>query len=171
VESVEEGSPAAAALQAGDLIVQLNGVTITDTDRFVRMVGAAPVGQMTDVGIVRHGIRMLVGLVPVKRPVQYAVYNENQRMYWRGMVLGPVPANWPVAANDEKHQAGILVLGIQDDSPLKKQGVSAGTVITAIAGRPVATMLEVQRILNDNPPERCTVETAAETTEVAVAKK
>jgi S1-C subfamily serine protease len=87
------------------------------------------------------------------------------------MVLGPVPANWPVAANDEKHQAGILVLGIQDDSPLKKQGVSAGTVITAIAGRPVATMLEVQRILNDNPPERCTVETAAETTEVAVAKK
>ena len=64
-----------------------------------------------------------------------------------------------------------LVVGIQDDSPLKKQGVCAGMVITAIAGHHVGTMLEVQRILNDVPPERCTVETAADTTEVAVARK
>lgn len=44
-------------------------------------------------------------------------------------------------------------------------------LITAIAGHPVATMLEVQRILNDVSPEQCTVETATDTTEVAVAKK
>jgi serine protease Do len=171
VQSMEQGSPAAAALQAGDLIVQINGSTISDTDRFVRLVGAAPIGRSTSLGIVREGKRMVVSLVPVKRPVPYAVFNANQRMYWRGMVLGPVPTNWPVVASDEKHRAGIMVVGIQDDSPLKKQGVCAGMVITAIAGRPVATMLEVQRILNDVPPERCTVETAADTTEVAVAKK
>jgi S1-C subfamily serine protease len=170
VESVEQGSPAAAVLQVGDLIVQLNGVTISDTDRFVRLVGAAPVGRATTVGIIRDAKRMAINLIPVKRTIPYAVYNENQRMYWRGMVLGPVPGNWPMAVNDEKHRAGILVVGIRDDSPLKKQGVSAGMVITAIAGRPVATMLEVQRILNDFPPERCTVETAADTTEVSAAK-
>ena len=170
IESVERGSPAAAALQAGDLIVELNGAAISDTDRFVRLVGAAPVGRATTVGIIRGVKPMAVNLIPVKRPVPYAVFNENQRMYWRGMVLGPVPTNWPVAARDEKNRAGILVVGIRDDSPLKKQGVSAGMVITAIAGHPVATMLEVQRILNDVPPERCTVETAADTTEVSAAK-
>lgn len=171
VESVEPGSPAAAVLEAGDLIVQLNGQSILDTDRFVRQVGAAPVGQATSIGIIREAKRMVVNLVPVKRPIPYAVCNDNQRMYWRGMVLGPVPANWPLAANDEKHRAGILVVGIQDDSPLKKQGLSAGMVITAIAGHPVATMLEVQRVLNDVPSEQCTVETAADTMEVVVAKK
>jgi serine protease Do len=171
VQTVEKGSPAASALVAGDLIVQLNGQTISDTERFVRLVGAAPVGRSTAIGIVRDGKRLTVNLVPIKRPVPYAVYNDNQRLYWRGMALGPVPSNWPVAAADEKHRAGILVVGIQDDSPLKKQGVCAGMVITAIAGHPVATMLEVQRILNDVPPERCTVETAADTTEVADAKK
>ena len=62
-------------------------------------------------------------------------------------------------------------MGIQDDSPLKKQGVCAGMVIKSIGGRPVATILEVQRILNDIPPERCTVETAADTTEVVNAKR
>ena len=170
VESVEQGSPAAAALQVGDLIVELNGATISDTDHFVRLVGATAVGRATAVGIIRGGKPMVVDLIPVKRPVPYAVYNENQRMYWRGMVLGPVPINWPVAVNDDKHRAGILVVGIQDDSPLKKQGVCAGMVITAIAGRPVASMLEVQRILNDIPPDRCTVETAADTTEVSAAK-
>jgi S1-C subfamily serine protease len=92
-------------------------------------------------------------------------------MYWRGMVLGPVPTNWPGSAGEEKHRAGILVVGIQDDSPLKKQGVCAGMVIKSIGGRPVATILEVQRILNDIPPERCTVETAADTTEVVDAKR
>jgi serine protease Do len=171
VESVEAGSPAAKALKTGDLIVQIDGQTIDDTNRFVRLVGAAPVGRAISLDVVRDGKRMEVRVTPVKRAVQLAVSSQNQRMYWRGMVLGPVPSNWPVAMSDLKHRAGILVVGIQDDSPLKKQGVCAGTVITAIAGRPVANMLEVQRILNDVPPEQCTVQTAADTTEVATAKK
>jgi len=171
VESVEEGSPAAAVLQQGDLIVAVSGAAISDTDRFVRLVGAASVGRTITVEIIRDGKKMTINLVPVKRPVRYAVSDQNQRMYWRGMVLGPVPTNWPSASADEKQRAGIMVVGIQDDSPMKKQGVSAGTIITAIAGHPVATMLEMQRILNDVPPEQCTVETAADTTEVAVAKK
>jgi serine protease Do len=171
VESVEAGSPAAAVLRVGDVLVQMNGEKITDTDHFVRMVGAAPVGRTSAIGIIRDRKRMMVNLVPVKRPVPYAVCKDNQRMYWRGMVLGPVPANWPLASSNEKHRAGILVVGIQDDSPLKKQGLCAGMVITAIAGRPVGSMMEVQRVLNDVPPEQCSVETAADVTEVLAVGK
>lgn len=172
VESVEDNSPAAAdGLKVGDLIVAIDGQTIADTDHFVRMVGATPVGRAVAIYIARDGKRIAVNVTPVKRPVQYVVSSENQRMYWRGMELGPVPANWTAGAGDEKSRAGIMVVGIQDDSPLKKQGVRAGMVITAIAGRPVGSMLEVQRILNDVPAEQCTVETAADTMEVAAAKK
>jgi serine protease Do len=171
VESVAASSPAARALKAGDLIVAIDGQWIDDTNRFVRLVGAAPVGRAISVEIARDGKRMTVNVTPVKRPVQFAVTSQNQRMYWRGMVLGPVPANWPAIAGDARHRAGILVVAIQDDSPLRKQGVCAGTVITAIAGHPVVTMLELQRILNDVPPEQCTVQTAAQPAEMAAAKK
>jgi serine protease Do len=171
VESVEKGSPAAAVLRIGDLIVTINASPIPDTDRFVRLVGSAPVGRAISIGIIRDGKKISVNLIPVKRPIPAAVFDQNQRLYWRGMALGPIPANWPGASTDDKQHAGILVVGIQDDSPLKKQGVSAGTIITAIAGHPVATILEMQRILNDIPPEQCTVQTAADTTVVADAKK
>jgi serine protease Do len=173
VESIEADSPAAAAgaLKVDDLIVAINGQAIADTERFVRMVGASPVGKILPIGVVRNGKSMTVKLKLARRPVQYAISSENQRMHWRGMELGPVPMNWPSAAGDEKHRAGILVVGIADDSPLKKQGVCAGMVITAIAGRPVASMLEVQRILNDIPPEQCTVETAADTAAPQTGKK
>jgi serine protease Do len=161
VESIEPQSPAAGSgLQPGDMIVEVNGQTATDTDRFVRLVGAAPVGQTTAVAISRHGTRKVIHLVPVKRPVQYVVSNQNQRLYWRGMVLGPVPTNWPMAIKSDKHLAGILVVGIDDDSPLKKRGISAGTIITAIAGQPVNSLLDFQKVLNDVPPEKCDVQLA-----------
>jgi serine protease Do len=178
VESVEADSPAdsAAGLKAGDLIVAMDGQTVTDTERFVRMVGESPVGRAVPIALNRDGKNLTVKIRLSRRPVQYAVSSENQRMHWRGMELGPVPMNWPGVSGDEKHRAGVLVVGIQDDSPLKKQGVCAGMVIKAIAGRPVASMMEMQRILNDVPPERCTVETlgetAAETTgELVTARK
>jgi serine protease Do len=174
VESVEPNSPAdsVGGLKAGDLIVAINGEVVTDTERFVRLIGESPIGRPVPVAIVRDGKGRTLKLRLAKRSVQYAVSNQNQRMHWRGMELGPVPMNWPGSSRDEQHRAGVLVVGIQDDSPLKKQGVSAGMVITAIAGHPVASMLEMQRILNDVPAEQCTVETAAETTaELATARK
>ncbi|MGD0461165.1 MAG: trypsin-like peptidase domain-containing protein [Tepidisphaeraceae bacterium] len=161
VESVEPGSPAAGAngLMAGDLITEVNGETVTDADRFVRLVGAAPVGRTATIIIARDGQRRAIHLTVAKRPVQYVVSNQNQRLYWRGMVLGPVPSNWPTALN-AKQLAGILVVGIEDDSPLKKRGVSAGRIITAIAGQPVRSLLDFQKVLNDVPPEKCDVQLA-----------
>jgi serine protease Do len=169
VESVEANSPADGILKVGDLIVAINGEVVTDTEHFVRTIGQSPVGRAVPVAIVRDGKSAIVKMKLAKRPVQFAVSNQNQRLHWRGMELGPVPMNWPLALRDEKHRAGVLVVGIQDDSPLKKQGICAGMVITAIAGHPVASMLEMQRILNDVPPEQCTVETAAERTGEVVA--
>jgi serine protease Do len=162
VESVEPGSPAAGVngLKVADVIVEVNGETVTDTNRFVRLVGAAPVGRTTTIVVARNGKSMAIDLAPVKRPVLYVVSNRNQRMYWRGMALGPVPTNWPMAAKNDKPMSGVLVVGIQDDSPLKKRGVSAGTIITAIAGQPVRSLFDFQKILNDFPPEKCDVQLA-----------
>jgi S1-C subfamily serine protease len=180
IESVEPNSPAAAphALREGDIATALNGVALQDTDQFVRLVGAAPIEVVSTIRIVRDGRPMTVSVMPIKRPVQFAVSIENQRLYWRGMVLGPIPANWlarsdhQIAANSNgstsannaasatasaKRIAGILVISIDTDSPLKKQGVNTGCVITSVAGRSVTSMLDLQRVINDVPADKCDV--------------
>jgi serine protease Do len=162
VDSVEEGSPAAcpSGLLPGDMIASVNGYPIVDTDHFVRIVGSARIEKPSTFVISRGGKALSVQVTPVKRPVQYAITNQNQRLYWRGMVLGSLPSNWPASAGSDKHSAGILVVGIQDDSPLKSRGVNAGAVITAIGGQPIKSLIDLQRVLNDIPPEKCDVQLA-----------
>jgi S1-C subfamily serine protease len=89
------------------------------------------------------------------------------------MVLGPLPTNRGAAipaASSDKPSTGILVVAIADDSPLKKQGIAAGAVITGIGGQPVGSLLEVQKILNDVPPEKCTVQLAQPAAMASVGK-
>ena len=173
IESVEADCPASApgALRAGDIVTQFNGQDLADSDQFVRMVGSAPIGIAAQLRVLRDGHWMNVKIAPIKRPVQYAVSSQNQRLHWRGTVLGPIPSNWGgagaiQAAGKDKHVAGLLVVSIANDSPLKKQGIAAGSVITSIGNRPVTSLLEMQRILNDLPPEQCTVQTASTATQV-----
>jgi S1-C subfamily serine protease len=165
VDSVEDGSPAAGpdGLREGDIILQINGQAVGDSDRFVRLAGAAPLDRPTRLRVLREGKPLELAVTPTRRAVQFTVSQENQRLHWRGMVLGPLPTNRggavPAASTDEV-SGGILVVAIADDSPLKKQGVTAGAVIRAVGDRPVSSLLELQKVLNDVPAEKCTVQLA-----------
>jgi serine protease Do len=162
VEHVESDSPAAAAgLKRKDIVLSVNGETIRDGDHFIRVVGSAPV---TDAGvpavIVRGHERRAVTLKLRRREIAAAaVTKERQRLRWRGLTLGAIPTNWnfPGAAPTT---AGVVVLGIGPDSPFAKDGVAQGAVITAIAGKPVAGITELQSLLNELPAEECALQFA-----------
>jgi serine protease Do len=176
IESVEELSPAAGGggLRPGDIVATLNDQTIGDSDQFVRLVGASPIGRPIKLRALRSGGWLDLQITPIKRPVPFAVSNQNQRMHWRGMVIGPIPQNWLGAGGTGgtgSHPAGLLVIGINNDSPMKKQGIDAGSVITAIGGRPVTSMLDMQKILNDLPAEKCSVEIAPTPSQVVSVQK
>jgi S1-C subfamily serine protease len=175
VDSVEDGSPAAApdGLHEGDIILQLDGQAVGDSDRFVRMAGAASLDKPAHLRVLRGGKALEIAIRPIRRAVQFTVSQENQRLHWRGMVLGPAPANHSgavPAASTDRPAGGILVIAIADDSPLKKQGINAGAVITAVAGRPVPSMLELQKVLNDVPAEQCTLQLAQPAAVVTLGK-
>ena len=52
---------------------------------------------------------------------------------------------------------GTRVVAMDPASPMAKDGVKAGSVITTVAGKRVATVAELQQVLNDEPDERCAV--------------
>lgn len=155
IESVETDSPAASAsMKPGDMLLSIGQTIVRDSEQFVRVVGDASIDEAIAVKIIRDGKPLTFDLTLSRRPsAQVAVTQELQRLRWRGLLFGPIPANWN---RDQKTAlSGVMVLGVDPDSPLAKDGLSSGTVITAIAGKPVSDLLSLQRIINDTPAEQC----------------
>jgi serine protease Do len=164
VDTVESKSPAeAAGIKPGDIVLTFNGVAVTDGDHFIRTVGAAPVERDgVHAVVIRDGKRHEMTIKLRRREIaSAAVTREKQRLRWRGLLLGPIPPNWNFA-DKRAPAAGVMVLGVGADSPFLKDGVAQGSVITAIAGKPVAGITDLQFLLNDLPSEQCSLQLASE---------
>lgn len=158
IEAVEVGSPAAVAgLKVGDIITQLDGDTVRDSDEFVRLVGMCPVAEPVKAVVFRgeqHDINLKLHARPT--PPQ-TVTRSSQRLRWRGMLLGPIPAGWQ--GNGKKPASdGILVIGVDSKSPALSDGIKAGAVITSVAGKTVHDLAQLQRIINDTPDTQCRIQ-------------
>ena len=53
-----------------------------------------------------------------------------------------------------------MVIGIEPGSPHAKEGVVQGSIIISVAGVPVRDVTELQRVINDRPPEAWALEIA-----------
>ena len=69
------------------------------------------------------------------------------------MLLGPIPAQWEFGAA-KRPAGGLMVIGIEPGSPHFKEGVVQGSVITSLAGVQLRDVTDLQRVINDVPPER-----------------
>ena len=50
---------------------------------------------------------------------------------------------------DLPHETGVLVVGIEPDSPAQKAGIQEGDVILELDGKPVRHIDDLQRLLTD----------------------
>jgi serine protease Do len=157
IDSVENNSPAQNALKVGDYVCRIDGQPVRDSDHFVRVVGELPVNRATPIALRREGKTCTVEISTRKRQLpSVAVTRENQRFRWRGMLLGPIPANWDVGG--KRPDKGVMVISLDPTSPAIKDGIQVGSVITSIAGRAVTDVIELQRVVNEIPPDQWRVE-------------
>jgi S1-C subfamily serine protease len=84
------------------------------------------------------------------------------------MLLGPIPANWDFGKSP-RPQTGLMVLEVKNNSPMTKQGIARGTVITKVAGKTVSAISDLQSILHQTPAEQCSVQLADTEGKVAAA--
>jgi len=165
VEVVENGSPAdEGKLKVGDIVTKLNGETIRDHDHFIRTVGACPLETPVKCTYFRGGTARTTELKLRRREMTMAaITRESQRLRWRGLLLGPVPANWrgptpaagagaPAKAATAKPAAGLMVIAVDSRSPLAKT-VTQGTILTSVGGRTVTDIKTLQQVINDQPSE------------------
>ncbi len=156
VDSIESDSPAAdgTKVKEKDLIIQINGEIIRDSDHFVRIIGDAGADKPIKIALYREGKVVQTEISLRRRQLANAgVTRENRRFRWNGLLLGPIPANWqPPQGLKQRPESGLMVIGIADSSPFTKDHINQGDVITAVSGKPITDVLDLQRILNEATP-------------------
>jgi serine protease Do len=169
IDSVEKGSPGAGVLQPGDMVLKVNDRPVNENNEFVDVVGQCSIAQPTRFAI-RRGSRPLTMMVQLRRRElpSMAINRDNQRIRWRGMLLGPIPANWDFGQTPRPAH-GLMILGIDPASTLAREGVRTGTIVTAIAGKPVNAVTDLQSIVNDTPAEQCSLEMEPQIRQVVVS--
>ncbi len=171
VDVVDPGSPAdEAKLKVGDILTRLSDDAVRDADQFVRAVGGAGIDTPVKMVLYRGGSTRTVTLNLRRRELTAsAVTRDSQRLHWRGLLLGAVPAHWSGSGNSggaaanttaaasvqKKPAAGLLVIAVDPNCPLAKEGIVQGSIITTVAGKPVTDVTALQQIINDVPPDKC----------------
>jgi serine protease Do len=168
VESVDKGSPAFGLIQANDFVVKLNDQMVHESEQFVRMIGTTTIDQPAQFVLYRDGKSMTIAISPSRRQGGVAaVTRESRRIRWEGMLLGPTPQNWAPTVKGAETEHGLVVLAVSEKSRYAKQGVHEGDIITAIAGKALADVIDLQQALNDLPPTQRELKLATRKSAVA----
>jgi S1-C subfamily serine protease len=151
VEAIESGSAASKArLQVGDIIAEIDGVAIRESDDFVRMIGLSRASEPIEAVIYRDGRKTVNFNL---RPRVSHVVADAQRLHWHGLLLGPVPAYWNFGSTP-RPDAGVMVIAIDSRNPLLAN-VRSGSVITAIGDTPVHDVAEFQSVVSHLAAAQC----------------
>lgn len=144
VTKVEPDSPAeAAGLQAGDLIVAVDGTAVDGSGDLRNLIGLKRSGSEVELTVLREGERLSVkarlqegkGSTPARK---LDVTQKLDGAELRDLTSG----DRSFAGTD-----GVLVASIAPGSPAARSGLEPGDVIVAVNRQPVASLAELRRAL------------------------
>jgi serine protease DegQ len=144
VQRVTPESPAArAGIEAGDIIVGINGNTITSMSHLRNTIGLTRAGSELEVEYLREGRRNTVkALIGESTQIASAVTGERSSTL-EGMELSSIPSSHPMSGRVN----GVLVSRIDQNSRAYASGVRVNDIITAVNRRPVSSPNELQQLM------------------------
>jgi serine protease Do len=158
VASVAPGSPAMkAGVKSGDVIVEYDGHRIARSDELPRVVAETPIGKDVALVVVRDGTRLTL-------PVKVArLAEEPERAAAKSHASSPLGLSVQtltpsLAKQFGLHESvGVLVRGVEGDSPAADAGVRPGDVIAEIDRQPVKNVDDLERAIQKRHPGSSTL--------------
>ncbi|MCT4554375.1 MAG: Do family serine endopeptidase [Pelagimonas sp.] len=152
VSDVPEGPAQDGGMQAGDVIISFDGVTVDDTRQLVRVVANTQVGKTVRVVISRDGSTETLkitlgrreeaeGAVPAAAP---ATPEEPSSMDLMGLTLSPLTPEMRAEGDVPDSIEGLAVLDVDETSPAFEKGLRAGDIITEAGQSAVLTLQDLQ---------------------------
>lgn len=150
VSAVEPDGPAdKAGIRKGDVILDVNGSAVTDSNSLRnRVAGMAP-GTKADVTVVRSGKHETVRAELVELPTRRAAASDRESGGTRGRFGLTVEPVTPEVAGELglKHAKGLLVAEVAPASPASDAGVRPGDVIEQVNHQAVTSAADLQSAL------------------------
>ncbi len=148
VHHVFTGSPAdRGGLRPGDVVVEINGVTIQDSDQLVLVVGDLPVGRVAQFVVLRDGESVTEEVRIAERESDQQIAELNRRL-WPGFVVFPLSQDVRQELDLSANQQGVLVTSVENRTNAAQAGIRPGDVVTSINGTATPELRDFYRALN-----------------------
>ena len=146
VNSVFGGSPAdESGILPGDVIVEIGGVPVRDSDDLILTVGELPVGETVQVRLYRQGESITVPVLIAVRETDASIGQQN-RQRWPGMSVFPL-TDQIVDELGLDISTGVIVSGIERGSPADIGGVRSFDVVRRVNGADVDDLLSFYELI------------------------
>ena len=156
IAGVNEGGPAEkAGMKSGDVIVKFDGQDIREMRDLPRAVASTAVNKSVDVVVLRNGkqqtLRITLGRLEDSEKAQQASVKppapETRGVTKRllGLELSQMTDEMRKRFKLRDNVKGLVIVSIEQNSPLADQRVMPGDVITEVTGQAVASAADLQK--------------------------
>ncbi len=149
VLKVYKDSPAdKGGLKEGDLILAFNNLSVKTTRDLVRMVSSSEVGEEVPIKIMRANKEKSLSIRIGKMPTDIEELEEAEAesgASFRGMSVEDLNDIYKRRFRI-KGNKGVIVVGVEEDSPAGKSGIRAGDLILKIENKEVNSVKEFEKV-------------------------
>ncbi|SDN23901.1 DegQ family serine endoprotease [Vreelandella arcis] len=148
-----EGPAAKGGLQAGDVILEVNGEAVDRSSSLPRLIGRVAPGDEVDLRLMRNGEELSeaieLGSWPDTAGQPTASRSDSQ------VRLGVSVAELDQATREQLDlQGGVVVREVEPDSVGARAGLRAGDILVSIDHRSLSSPEELRRIVEELPTDR-----------------
>jgi len=158
VSDVVDGSPAEqSGVKQGDVIMEFDGKKVKSSTELPHIVGNTSVGKEVVMKVVRDGTELpLTVKVGELRDEQVAALTSSSTKSKLGIEVQQLTPELSrkFGIKDDK---GVLITGVEPDSPSDEAGLRPGDLILEINRAKVATVSQVRKALEKTRPEEPTI--------------
>ena len=137
VAGVYDESPAdESGLRPGDVIVRIGEVEIDSSNTLVRTVANLEPGERTPMEVLRGGERITVMVRTGRRTAE----SGTEASVWPGISVAPLTDEVRERLDLRRSTNGVVIAGVDANSPAAGSGLRAGDTITAVNGTPIRSL-------------------------------
>ena len=150
VYGVFRGSPAdKAGIQPGDMITAVNGQKLKDSADLMMAIGNLTPGRTAELQILREGSPLNISLQVASRAGEKQLASQANKV-WPGFSVVKITEDIRQQLNLGNTTADLVIGAVDQGGPAGVAGLQSGDLITKIAGKPVHTLGEFYKVLNNS---------------------
>ena len=155
ISQVYAGSPAEkAGLKAGDVVIEIDGVKVTNSQDVVREVLKKQVGQKVNFVILREGKRIEVSLTTAQMPEKIGEREPvKPAREWFGPRVSNLTPDIAKQLGLTKTE-GVVIVGMEPDSVAQRAGLKAGDVISEVNRQKVVNENDYRSVMEKAKPDQ-----------------